>query len=180
MSRERKKKNQIAACSPGSLAQQRHRVVRDLRFPTAQSILQEEGSRVYGHLIPKAGEKPKDESCVTDGGYQDPPVVTYLHAEQWDLLRKKTKQRVQSHSVPSPSSGSLPRSTSTMTEVFQDVSSSASEEEPGDSPRRTITATFTFICTIILRRTCIAEKHTLTPWIPASPSTADSRSSKRN
>lgn len=57
-------------------------MVRDLRFPTAPSILQEEGSRVYGHLIPKAGEKPKDESRVTDDGYQDPPLVTYFHANQ--------------------------------------------------------------------------------------------------
>ena len=138
----RGKKNQISSCSPGSLAQQRHRVVRDLRFPTALSTLQEAGSRVYWHLIPKASENPKDESCVTDDGYQDPPLVTYFHAEQWDLLRRLTKEN-QIESTVQFCSQSAIRIFNTEhqhndSKVFQDVSSSASEEELGNSPRRTI------------------------------------------
>lgn len=98
--------------------------------------------RVYWHLIPKASENPKDESCVTDDGYQDPPLVTYFHAEQWDLLRRLTKEN-QIESTVQFCSQSAIRIFNTEhqhndSKVFQDVSSSASEEELGNSPRRTI------------------------------------------
>lgn len=138
---EKKKSNLLLLTrKPGSAATpcgQRSQIPNSTEYFTGSRK-----QRVYWHLIPKASENPKDESCVTDDGYQDPPLVTYFHAEQWDLLRRLTKEN-QIESTVQFCSQSAIRIFNTEhqhndSKVFQDVSSSASEEELGNLTRRTI------------------------------------------